>query len=287
MMNEKAQLKFKPRLGLINYINCLPVLLPILNGLIDLDAQLILGQPTELNSLFAASELEYGAMSAFAFLEQSRHLELIPTLAISSQKAVNSVLLFSKESIAKYPPVKICVPAGSATSSNAMLLMLLQSNKYRPHLTSIEEPILKGSDFDAALVIGDRALIVDEEWSKEYYRYDLAEWWQDNFNLPMVFGVFAARIDWLLEEDSAQEHGSMIEKLGAGLANAAELGLNDYFDYVLDEAEARTGLNRKRLKQYYKSDLDFSWSVKHQKAIEKYDFLCRQNGMLEDKKVLA
>jgi len=286
-MNQKVQWRGKPRLGLINYINCLPVLLPIVNGLVDLDAQVILGQPSRLNSLFAACELEYGAMSAFAFLEQSNHLELIPTLSISSQKAVSSVLLFCKESIAKYPPGRICVPVGSATSINVMLLMLLQFNKNKPVLTTAEEPVLKDNNSDAALVIGDRALVVDEEWSKEYYRYDLGQWWCESFNLPMVFGVFAVRNDYLLANDSGLGEPSSIEKLGAGLANAADLGLNDYFASVLYEAASRTGLSKDRLEQYYKKDLDFSWSTKHQQAIDKYELLCRQNGMFEDKKVLA
>jgi chorismate dehydratase len=286
-MNQRIHWQHKPRLGLINYINCLPVLLPITNGLVDLDAQVILGQPSRLNSLFAAGELEYGAMSAFAFLEQSKYLKLIPGLSISSQRAVASVLLFSKESIAKYPPLRICVPAGSATSINAMLLMLLQFGKCEPALVTAEEPDLNESNFDAALVIGDRALLVDEDWSNEYYRYDLGEWWRETFNLPMVFGVFAVRNDYLLANDGQPGMPSVIDKLAAGLVKAADLGLNDYFAAVLNEAALRTGLSRPRLERYYKRELDFSWSAKHQQAIDKYELLCRQNGMFEDKKVLA
>ncbi len=277
----------KPRLGLINYINCLPVVLPIIRGLIKLDAQVILGEPTKLNSLFANGELEYGAMSAFAFLEQSEQLQLIPTVSISSQGRVNSVLLFSREPIGEYPPAVIAVPSGSATSINAMLLMLSSFNKKRAMLKTVEKPDLEDNNLDAALVIGDRALLVDEAWSKKYHRYDLGQWWYEAFNLPMVFGVFAVRTSWFIAGESKINQQILIEQFSTDLAKAGDLGLNDHFDLVLDEAEARTGLGRNRLKQYYKSDLDFSWSAGHQLAMEKYELLCRQNGILADKKVLA
>ena len=286
-MTKKLQEQNKPRLGLINYLNCLPIVMPILNGLLELDVQVVLGEPTNLNALFASCGLEYGAMSAFAFLEQSNHLELIPSVSISSCGAVNSVLLFSRERIEEYPPVKIAVPAGSATSVNAMLLMLSAFDKQRPTLKVVTSPILEDNDLDAALVIGDRALLVDETWSKKYHRYDLGQWWHDTFKLPMVFGVFAVRTNWFMANNSKICKRELIEQLGAGLAYASELGLNDYFAYILNEAEKRTGLSRDRLKQYYKKDLDFSWSGKHREAIDKYELLCRRNGILEDKKVLA
>jgi chorismate dehydratase len=289
-MTDKSKLQNKPRLGLINYINCLPIVLPILNGLVELDAEIILGEPSKLNSLFAASQLEYGAMSAFAFLEQSDNLTLIPTVSISSERAVNSVLLFSKKAIEQifidYEQIKIAVPSGSATSVNAMLLMLAKYGK-RPILNVVEKPSLEDEYLNAALVIGDRALLVDKDWSQKYFRYDLGQWWHETFNLPMVFGVFAVRTNWFLEQDAKINKGLLVECLGQSLAKAAKIGLSDYFVEILDEAQARTSLSRKRLEQYYRIDLDFSWSDRHQQAISKYESLCHKMGMLESKKVLA
>ena len=274
-----------PRLGLINYINSLPIVLPIMQGLVKVDAQLILAEPTRLNALFAANEVEYGAMSAFAYLEQN-NLALIPTVSISSQGAVSSVLLFSKMPIEKQALLKVAVPTGSATSVNALLLLLAENQKEMPVLITVGKPSLDDPELDAALVIGDRALLIDEEWSKIYHRYDLGQWWYESFNLPMVFGVFAVRTNWLpggqnnklVNENNEEQNQNpsmspLIEQLGEVFLEASRIGLGLRFESVLEEAERRTGLSKERLKQYYKNDLDFSWTAKHSQALEKYAIL--------------
>ena len=290
-MIERNRRQGKPRLGLINYINCLPIVWPILNQIIKLNAQIILAEPAALNSLFAANNLEYGAMSAFAYLEQREYLGLIPTVSISSNKTVNSVLFFCKKPLDKNLslPLKIVVPSGSATSINAMLLMLADFSEIKPTLSVVDKPDLDlaASNTDGALIIGDWALIKDYEWSTKYYRYDLAQWWCQNFDLPMVFGVFAIRNSWLSEYQGESDKSLVIKQIGEDLARAARLGLNDCFKSVLNEAESRTGLKRTKLEQYYLSDLDFYWSDKHAEAIDKYEALCLAKGILKDKKVLA
>jgi len=277
-MNQNISQENQPRLGLINYVNSLPIVLPIVRNLIKIDAQVILAEPNDLNVLYAANKLECGAMSAFAFLEQG-NLELMPGISISSQGAVGSVLFFSKKSIEKEMSFKIAVPKASATSVNALRLLLSTQTKQVPTLITVDVPDIEDSDIDAVLVIGDRALLVDQLWSKRYARYDLGQWWYDTFDLPMVFAVFASR---------GQNTLKLLE-LGEGLLNATKFGLDGYFVSVLDEAEARTRLGRKRLEQYFRSELDFGWSDKHRQALEKYKLLCLGNGILatKDKKILA
>ncbi len=273
ILNEK-----QIRLGLINYVNSLPIVLPIMRDQVKVNAQVILAEPSELNALYAANQLDCGAMSAFAFLEQN-NLELIPGISISSQGAVGSVLFFSKKPIEKQPPLKISVPKASATSVNALLLLLAEQTKEKPVLITVDKPDLANTDVDAVLVIGDRALLVDESWSEKYYRYDLGQWWYDTFALPMVFAVFARRVPGNVR----------LDELGQGLINATKFGLSEFFTAVLDEAQARTRLNRNRLEHYFQSELNFGWSAKHKQALEKYESLCRHSGLLaaKDKKILA
>lgn len=277
----------KTRLGLIDFINCLPIVLPIKLGLIKVESEVILDEPSKLNHLFSRSQLDYGALSAFAFLQQSDSLMLLPSVSIASRGPVNSVLFFSKKSIEISCPAKIAVPLSSATSINAMRLMLAHSGHENIEIEAVPVPCLNDNIFDAALVIGDRALLVDQEWSAKYSRYDIGQWWFSTFNMPMVFGLFAARTEWV--DDSAVEIGKeeIIKKLGMDLQNAAQAGLTEYFPLVLDEAVRRTGLDRDRLTRYYQNDLDFSWTKEHYSSLLKYEFLCRSQGMLEKKKVLA
>ncbi len=274
--NMHFHLENKPRLGLINYVNSLPTVLPIIKNQIDMDAQVVLAEPADLNALYAANKLDCGAMSAFAFLQQ-HNLQLMPGISISSYGTVGSVLFFSKKDLQKEPAKKIAVPRASATSINALLLLLEQEPL--PDLLTLDKPELDSPEIDGALVIGDRALLVDDLWTQKYYRYDLGQWWFDKFSLPMVFAVFAVK---------GQLDREFI-KIGERLLKATEFGLNQFFPTVLDEAEKRTALPRKRLEKYFKSQLRFDWSDAHEQSLTKYKELCQNKGLLtlQNKKILA
>ncbi len=272
--------KPKARLGLINYINSLPFVLPIVNGWVTVEAETVFAQPAELNALYAHQELELGAMSAFSFLQQA-NLKLMPGIAIASRAAVGSVLFFSKVSLETRPPLRIAVPAASATAINLLLLLLLEQGLPKPVLIPLQQPNLSEPNIDAALIIGDQALMIDQAWSRQYWRRDLGQWWYDIYSLPAVFGVFAAREDWY-----AADNSHAYQTISETLNQAAKLGLTEYFEKVLDEAEAKTGLPRKQLSKYFKEELDYSLNSEHQLSLNKYEALCQQHSLL-DKKTIA
>lgn len=266
------------RLGLINYVNSLPFVLPILQGHLKIDARIFLNQPAGLNALYVNQELDLGMMSLFSFLRQG-NLKLMPDISVSSQGAVGSVLFFSKLPIDSKKPLNISVPADSATAVNLLLLLLLEDGKQKPVLTVSQKPDIRQPNLDAVLIIGDQALLVDEEWSKHYLRYDLGQWWYDLYKLPAVFAVFAARQNWY-ETNRGKENEPLFEQINETLLRASRLGLADYFPAVLDEAQARTGLSLIRLERYFKQELDYSLNAEHMSAINKYQQLCQKYDLL-------
>jgi len=264
-----------PQLGHINYVNSLPIILPITTGRVRLEAKIHLGTPTELNQGYASGKLDIGAMSASFYLERN-DLTIFPNISISGQKAVGSVLFFSKSDLAHSHRLKIAVPRASATSVNLLTILFLEEAIPMPLFVVKDNPDLTSEDIDGALVIGDRALSVDEEWSKIAERIDLGSWWYKTFRLPAVFGLWAARSSW------ARANTYRFLEISNALTLARQTGITTAFAEVLEEAKARLGLSTERLEKYYCEELDFSFNVAHQMALSKYGDLCQRYGLLNN-----
>ncbi len=184
-----------PRLGQINFVNCLPVVVPMQQSEWQKNAQVFYANPAELNSAFEARLLDIGAMSSFYFL-QNGTLRLVEGLSISSEGAVASVMFYSKRRPADLHGCKIAVPNCSATSVNLLLTLLKENFSVVPELVFEDAPHINNPVIEGALVIGDQALRAEIEWDEKFFRADLGEWWRIVTGLPMVFGVWAARAEW-------------------------------------------------------------------------------------------
>lgn len=253
--NKNEIKEIRPRLGQINFVNCLPVLLPLTSGQVQIDADITEDTPANLNSGYSSGALDLGAMSSFYYLSNIEDLVLLPGLSISTKAEVGSVLFFAKDQIET--GCRIVVPASSATSVALLKLYLAIVHSVKADIFTSAKPDLKEKTYDAALVIGDRALTVDAEWSKNAGRIDLGQWWSTNFKVPMVFGVWAARKTWRDGNIEAFEH------LSLELQTARDLGLGPLFDEVLKQAEKRTSLSRERLQRYFLEELDYCLEEEH------------------------
>lgn len=262
-----------PRLGQINFVNCLPVVLPLMQSDWGNKADLVLGTPTELNKAFEAGQLDAGAMSSFHYL-RGRDLVLVPGLSISSQGAVGSVVCYSKVELPKLHGARIAVPHCSATSINLLLVLLAEVFGAEPKLVYEDEPNVEDADVQAALVIGDRALKVEQKWAKKYVRADLGEWWRINFDLPMVFGLWGARTEFV--DQRPEQFIAIVDSLRKSVSQ----GLGPAFPQVVQEACKRTGLSEERIKHYFTQELDFRLEDKHLSGLELYRTLCQKHGLL-------
>lgn len=266
------------KIGLIDFANCLPVLLPITTKRVTIDSEIVLGNPQELNKLMANDELDAASVSLFYYLEQKDRLELFKTISISSYSPVGSVELYSKIPLCDLDRKTIQVPKSSATSVNMMRVLLLEEFGVKPNLEEVNDPDCFDVNTDAALVIGDRALLVEDEWAlKGPIKIDLASWWFNWTKLPAVFGV------WVYKKSLLAEVSSETDSLGHLFASAKELGLNELISEVIDQASLRFcgKVSRDRLFRYYTKELNFDFSSLHLDAIEHYSKLCAKHGLLE------
>ena len=148
------------KIGRIPYINCYPVYGAIDRGVVQLDAELVDGVPTDLNRRMASNELDISVVSAVEYARDSERYLLLPDLAISCDGPVRSVMLFSKRPASELTSRNVIVSRSSMTSV-ALLELLFEnvwhsSPRFVPGDAEVRDVIVDSSpDPEARLVIGD------------------------------------------------------------------------------------------------------------------------------------
>ena len=268
-ISRRVVLRSDCGLGQIDFINCLPITRVLRQEKPD-RLSLVMGTPGDLNRQYRDKMLDLGAMSSHYFLEDGG-FQLFPGISISSQGPVGSVLFFSKLPLGtfggKERPMKIGVPRASASSIRLLHILLRECYGVEPLFVALDQPrpdevSPEHEDLDGFLLFGDNALVSDMRMAangsgNEFERIDLGQWWFEKYQLPMVFGVWAARKSWVAE--NPQDFAS----LSHYLANAASIGLGQQFQAVQAEAARRTGLSLMRLDHYYLKELDYSFNDQH------------------------
>jgi len=258
-------------IGRIPYINCYPVYGAIDRGLIRIDADLVDGVPTALNTLMAAGKLDVSVVSAVEYARDSRRYLLLPDLAISCDGPVRSVMLFSKRPATELSRRRVLVSRSSMTS--VALLELLFENVWhaRPVFVPTDAEIsdvarFGAEDHEARLVIGDAALLLESSSASSPHRgkkasqavpeyphaYDLGGEWKRWTGLPFVFAVWVAQRNVAVDAALAA-HAGLIASRDWGIANVSTLA---------KQAAEATGVAVDACEQYLEG-LDYGLSYPH------------------------
>ena len=250
------------RVGRIPYINCYPVYGAIDAGVVQLDAELMTGVPSELNALMARGQLDVSVVSAIEYARASERYVLLPDLAISCDGPVRSVLLLSKLPAPELGGRRVMVSRSSMTS--VALLELLFANVWHsaPEFVPGDAELTDVARFgdephDARLVIGDAALVLGAQRSplsgpRYAYVYDLGAEWKRWTGLPFVFAVWVAQRSTSVERAFAV-HATLIASRAWGLQRLDRLA-----ERAADSSGVDTGACRE-----YLSGLDYGLSYPH------------------------
>lgn len=250
------------RVGRIPYVNCYPVYGAIDRGIVELDAELVSGVPTELNRQMAVGALDVSVISAVEYARNASRYLLLPDLAISCDGPVRSVALFSRYPAAELDGRRVVVSRSSMTS--AALLELLFDHVWgaRPQFVPGDAEISDLARFDAEphdarLVIGDAALLLSADHaargSHVYpHMYDLGAEWKAWTDLPFVFAV------WVAQRATA---GDRALATCAALRHSRDWGLENLAS-LADQAASVTGVARLTCLEYL-SGLDYGLSYAH------------------------
>jgi chorismate dehydratase len=246
------------KIGRIPYINCYPVYGAIDRGIVQLDAELVDGVPTDLNRRMGAGELDISVVSAVEYARDADRYLLLPDLAISCDGPVRSVMLFSRRPAGELGGRSVIVSRSSMTS--VALLELLFENVWRarprfvPGDAEVKDVVVDNvSEADARLVIGDAALVLGSNHRERYpFVYDLGRTWKEWTGQPFVFAVWVAQRRTDVKE-ALLAHAGLIASRDWGLAHLPELAA---------QAHKATGVALSVCAEYL-SGLDYGLSYPH------------------------
>jgi chorismate dehydratase len=159
------------RLGRISYVNMAPLFFRL-----DAEVEEVTGVPTELNERLLAGDIDLAPISSIAYARHAERLRILPRVAVSSEGAVDSIQLVSRQPLTRVRSV--AVTPESATSVVLVRILLPDA-----------EHVPLGEDADATLLIGDGAL--HSAFEDPTPHHDLGRLWQERTGLPMVYAVFA------------------------------------------------------------------------------------------------
>ena len=239
------------RIGIVHYINSRPLSRGLLRREAGAAFSCELLPPATIADRLRDGTLDAGLVPSIE-LARIPGLEVVPGLAIAAMHEVRSVLLVSKVPVGEIGSVAL--DENSRTSAALVRLLLEEryglSPEYRPAAADLEAML---RDNDAALLIGDPALVVPRE---RYVVLDLAGEWLEMTGLPFVFAVWAAR-----------------SGTGAGLAAALhasyEIGLAE-LDEIVAETAAESGLPAPVLRDYYTRNLRFEMGPAEQAGLAEF-----------------
>lgn len=257
------------RVGRIPYVNCYPVYGAIDRGIVPLDAEIVDGVPTALNTQMAAGALDVSVISAIEYARDSRRYLLLPDLAISCDGPVRSVALFSKRPASELGGRRVLVSRASMTSAALLELLFQHVWDARPAFVPADAELtdiarFASDEHDARLVIGDAALrlgaYLQDPGERDQlldhlgyrYAYDLGAEWKRWTDLPFVFAVWVAQRT--TDTRAALDiHASLIASRDWGLGHLEPLAA---------QAALATGVNRAACLTYL-SGLDYGLSYGH------------------------
>jgi chorismate dehydratase len=242
----------RPRVGHIQFLNCLPIYWGLMRSGALLDVDLRKDTPERLSAQLVAGDLDIGPITLVEYLRHADELLLLPNLAVGSDGPVLSVNLISTR-----PPAELDgrpVALGSTSRTGVMLAQMLLTEKYGaepeyfrcpPELTQML------IEADAGVLIGDPALRAMYEAPRSGLQViDLGQAWRDWTGLPMVFAV------WAVRKEFAAAHPGVVKDVHEAFQRSRDLCLGE-LDEVAAAAARWEPFDAETLATYFRA-LDFS-----------------------------
>jgi len=258
------------RIGAVEYLNATPLvwgLERLLPG-----CRLILDVPSALGRGLAAGEFDVALIPVAAYLHGVGS-DIVWDVAIASPGAVGTVKLFAKCWLNEIRTLAL----DRASLTSALLTRAALSALHGVHPLCVEVAAdLKRvlSEADAAVVIGQDALLAGAQPPEATVVVDLGELWVSWQGLPLVTAV------WVFGAGRSAPHvaKALREARDAGVAAIQEIA----------EAEwARRGLSREVVAHYLGEMLDFRLGPEHVQSVLRYREVLVKEGLLGKERELT
>lgn len=223
----------------MSFLNTVPLVWGMLHGEQRNLFELSFAIPSECADQLENGRADIGIVPAVELNRQ--RLEILRGTGIASRGPVRSILLISKVPFSQVRSLA----ADSSSRTSVMLSRIILSRKYgvepklvrhRPDLPAMLQLC------DAALIIGDPALLIDPA-QLSYRVLDLGDEWTEMTGLPMVFAVWAARAN-----SPAHAPAPFLASLRFGL---------DHLDAIVREYHAKVGISADLARAYLTRHIAF------------------------------
>ncbi|MGB2568751.1 menaquinone biosynthetic enzyme MqnA/MqnD family protein [Micromonospora citrea] len=242
----------RPRVGHIQFLNCLPIYWGLMRSGALLDVDLHKDSPDRLSAALVAGDLDIGPISHVEYLRHADELLLLKDLAVGSDGPVLSVNVVSTRPLAELDGARVAL--GSTSRTGVLLAQLLLAERYgvRPEYfrcpPDLTQMLLEA---DAGVLIGDVALRALHDAPRRGLEVtDLGQAWRDWTGLPMVFAV------WAVRRDFAAAHPGMVKEVHEAFLRSRDLCLAE-LDQVAEAAARWEPFDAATLATYFRT-LDFS-----------------------------
>ena len=178
----------KTRISVVSYLNARPFVFGMEHQLTEDEFIIEKDIPSTCASKLMGNQTDIGLIPV-AMISSLKEAHLITSYGIVADGKVDSVVLVSNSPLTEIK--KIILDQESRTS--VLLAKILAKELWNIHPEWINEnaesSILQEEEFNAAVIIGDRAL---KHKSNFTYCYDLAACWKELTGLPFVFAAWVS-----------------------------------------------------------------------------------------------
>lgn len=264
----------RPRLGHIQFINCLPLYYGMVKNDVLLEFDLVRANPADLARMLLADELDLAPVPAIEYARHADELVLLPDIAISSNGEVQSILLVSKVDPAELSGRTVALAANSRTSQVLARILLRKRWGVTPRYVEMPPDLpAMMRDADAALLIGDEAIRAYWEPPADLLTFDLGAEWKSWTGLPFVFAVWAVRRAFAESQPDAVR--AVADALDGSLAYC-----RTHLDDISEYAARWEQFGSDKFRSYFDA-LQFRYEPRYREGFARYLAEAHDIGQLE------
>ncbi|MFF8314135.1 menaquinone biosynthetic enzyme MqnA/MqnD family protein [Streptomyces lydicus] len=255
----------RPRVGHIQFLNCLPLYWGLARTGTLLDLDLSKDTPEKLSEQLVRGELDIAPVTLVEFLRAADDLVAFPDLAVGCDGPVMSCVIVSQKPLDQLDGARVALGSTSRTSVRLAQLLLAEKIGVRPEYYTCPPDLgLMMQEADAAVLIGDAALRANLHDGPRLGLevHDLGQMWKEWTGLPFVFAVWAARRDYLEREPR------VVRKVHEAFLASRDLSLEEV-SKVAEQAARWETFDEPVLERYF-TTLDFRFGADQLRGVTEF-----------------
>ncbi|GHF56513.1 chorismate dehydratase [Streptomyces mashuensis] len=255
----------RPRVGHIQFLNCLPLYWGLARTGTLLDLDLTKDTPEKLSEQLADGRLDIAPITLVEFLRHAGDLVALPGIAVGCDGPVMSCVIVSKVPLKELDGAKVALGSTSRTSVRLAQLLLAEQYGVSPaYYTCPPDLGVMMQEAEAAVLIGDAALRASLHDAPRLGLevHDLGQMWKDWTGLPFVFAVWGVRRDYLAREPQ------LVRKVHEAFLASRDLSLAEV-GKVAEQAARWEVFDAELLERYF-TTLDFRFGPEQLAGVHEF-----------------